>query len=327
LQAGAVPSSGAALLVHGGAWAIPDEALPAHRAGLHEAVAVGAKLLRSGAPALEAATETVAAMEASGAFDAGAGAMLNQQGEAELDAGVMDGATRDYGGVMAVRRLAHPVRVARRLLAAGAGEVRLLAGEGAERFADAEGFALVENDALVHPRERERFETLRRRAEEQGRDAAFLPGRHALDAGEPAPPVGGDTVGCVARDREGTLAAATSTGGTPFKPPGRVGDSPLPGSGYYATERAAAGATGWGEAIAAVLLSSRAVRLVAEGHPPEEAAAQSLRRMHALIQDGCGEGATGGLLVLGATGGAWAFTTPRMARAGWSEDGEAWVQV
>jgi beta-aspartyl-peptidase (threonine type) len=132
----------------------------------------------------------------------------------------------------------------------------------------------------------------------------------------------------VARDRKGRLAAATSTGGTPFRPAGRVGDSPLPGCGYYAGEAAAASATGWGEAIAAVLLSGRAVDRVAGGAAHEQVLRGVLSEMHERIASVEAAGATGGLILLDRNGqGAWAFTTPRMARGGWSEGGEAWVMV
>ena len=309
------------LLVHGGAWDIPDSALSDHRDGLREAVEGGRERLLDGAAALDVVTAVVATMEGHGAFDAGRGAMLNQDGEAELDAGVMDGASLAYGAVMATQRLPRPVRVARRLLDAGEGRVRMLVGEGAERFAEAEGMDLVENSRLICDRERERYEKLRTQAEAEHPSASFLPGAPNSDAGA-------DTVGCVVRDREGRVAAATSTGGTPFKPPGRVGDSPLPGAGFYATTGGAASATGWGEAIAAVVLSSRAVDALDGEASPETVARRRLRHMHKSVTNPEGTGATGGLLLLDAEGrGAWAYTTPRMARAGWQVGDEPWVDV
>jgi beta-aspartyl-peptidase (threonine type) len=281
----------------------------------------GREGLLDGAAALDVVTAVVATLEGHGAFDAGRGAMLNQDGVAELDAGVMDGRSLAYGAVMATKRLPRPVRVARRLLDAGEGRVRMLAGEGAERFAEAEGMDLVDNSHLVCDRERERYEKLRTQAEAKHPSTSFLPGAPNSDAGA-------DTVGCVARDREGQLAAATSTGGTPFKPPGRVGDSPLPGAGFYATTGGAASATGWGEAIAAVVLSSRAVGALDDNTSPEEVARRRLRHMHTSVANPEGEGATGGLLLLDADGrGAWAYTTPRMARAGWQLDCEPWVDI
>jgi beta-aspartyl-peptidase (threonine type) len=321
LRSDSFEGAGPGLLVHGGAWDIPASALDAHRDGLRAAVRKGRDVLLDGSPALDVATTVVATMETHGAFDAGRGAMLNQDGAAELDAGVMDGSTLAYGSVMATKRLPRPVRVARRLLDAGKGRVRMLAGRGAERFAAAEGFELVENHRLVCERERQRYERLREEVDPDHPSVSFLPGA-------PDPPAGADTVGCVARDEEGRLAAATSTGGTPFKPPGRVGDSPLPGAGFYATQGAAACATGWGEAIAAVVLSSRTVDGLERGTSPEQVVRGRLRHMHRSVTNPEGEGATGGLLLLDADGwGAWAYTTPRMARAGWRAGEAPWVDV
>jgi beta-aspartyl-peptidase (threonine type) len=321
VESGAVGGSGPLLLVHGGAWDIPDAARSDHRDGLWTALERGRELLGGGTAALDVVTAVVATLEGHGAFDAGRGAMLNQDGAAELDAGVMDGASLAYGAVMATQRLPRPVRVARRLLEVGAGRVRMLAGEGAERFAEAEGMDLVDNSELVCDRERERYEALRDQAEAEHPSASFLPGA-------PDSAGGADTVGCVARDRDGRVAAATSTGGTPFKPPGRVGDSPLPGAGFYATTGGAASATGWGEAIAAVVLSSRAVDALDGDRSPEAVARRRLRHMHESVTNPEGEGATGGLLLLDAEGrGAWAYTTPRMARAGWQMGADPWVDV
>jgi len=132
LRSDQIEADGALLLVHGGAWDIPNAVLDEHRAGLQEALDTGRVPLHREAGALTVVTETGAALEAHGAFNAGYGAMLNQDGEAELDAGLMAGATLDYGAVVATRRLAHPVRVARRLLTEE-GRVRMLAGEVRER--------------------------------------------------------------------------------------------------------------------------------------------------------------------------------------------------
>ena len=310
---------GVGLLVHGGAWDIPQDESEAHRDGLRQALARGRALLLEGTPALDVVAETVAVLEGHGAFDAGCSAVLTRAGAVELDAGLMDGATLDFGAVACVKRIERPVRLARRLLERGEGQVRLLVGEGAEQFAEAEGIPLVDNGALICDRERHRFEHLRQQAEHYHTSHPFLPPRDRMPQ---------DTVGCVARDRQGRLAAATSTGGTPFRPSGRVGDSPLPGAGYYANEHAAASSTGWGEAIAAMLLAGRAVDSMGAGELPEDAVRERLRAMHQRIKNREGEGATGGLILLDRHGrGAWAFTTPRMARGGWHEGGEVWVDI
>jgi beta-aspartyl-peptidase (threonine type) len=308
LRSTQIEGDGPLLLVHGGAWAIPDAVLGAHRDGLDRVLDTGSKLLKDGAPALTIVTEAGAALEAHEAFNAGHGAMLNQDGAAELDAGVMNGPTLEYGAVMATQHLAHPVRVARRLLSDGEGRVRMLAGEGAERFAEAQGVDLVPNEQLICPREQQRYERIRQQAEADHPSRSFLPGLSTLQ--------GADTVGAVARDAKGRLAAATSTGGTPFKPPGRVGDSPLPGAGFYADDHVAVSATGWGEAIAAVGLAREVRERVRNGATAEGAARGALTRMRDCVDSPDGEGATGGCIVVTPGDAAHAFTTPRMAR-GW----------
>ena len=170
------------------------------------------------------------------------------------------------------------------------------------------------NEDLVCPRERQRYERIRAQAEADHPSTSFLLGASALG--------GADTVGAVSRDAAGHLAAATSTGGTPFKPPGRVGDSPLPGAGFYADDHVAVSATGWGEAIAAVGLARDVRERVRTGASAEAAARTSLARMHERVASPDGEGATGGCIVVTPSDAAVAFTTPRMAR-GWTTDGDA----
>ena len=308
---------GPLLLVHGGAWDIPDAVLEDHRAGLREALDAGQGPLRDGADGVRVVTPVVAALENHGAFNAGYGAMLNQDGAVELDAGLMAGATLEYGAVMATQHLAHPVRVARRLLSGGEGWARMLVGEGAERFAEAQGVDLVPNEQLICPREQRRYERLRAQAEADHPSTSFLPGASALG--------GVDTVGAVSRDAAGHLAAATSTGGTPFKPPGRVGDSPLPGAGFYADAHVAVSATGWGEAIAAVGLARDVRERIRTGASAETAARRSLTRMHEQIESPEGEGATGGCIVVTPSDAAVAFTTPRMAQGRATDEGARWA--
>lgn len=315
----AQPPGLCSLLVHGGAWDIPEPEWKDHQQGVKQALERGRALLLEGQSALDVVTATVMELEAHGAFDAGRGAVLTREGKVELDAGLMNGASMSFGSIAAVQHLAHPIHVARTLLEQGQGEVRLMTGRGAERFAEEHGFSLISNEALICEREQARFERLQQR-----------PGgyhtSHPFIGQEPSSPRG--TVGCVARDREGRLAAATSTGGTPFRPGGRIGDSPLPGCGFYANGKAAASATGWGEAIATVLLCGRSVDGISEGRSPEESAIHHLRTMHAQVKNQEGRGATGGLIILSESGeGAWAYTTPRMARGGWYEGGDLWVDI
>ena len=168
-----------------------------------------------------------------------------------------------------------------------------------------QGFESIEPASLICERERRRFEAIRE--------------KRRYHTSHPFLPVVGPrgTVGCVALDAQGRLAAATSTGGTPFRPAGRIGDSPLPGCGFYANEMAAASATGWGEAIASVVLCKDAVDRVVRGLSVKEAAESALKAMKSTIINKDGNGATGGLILLDRYGqGAWAFTTPVMARGG-----------
>ena len=283
------------IIVHGGAWDIPDALVEGHLAGVRAAAAAGGAVLRAGGSALDAVEAAVRLMEDDPVFDAGRGAFLTRDGTVELDAGVMLGTTRQVGAVAAVRRVAHPITLARRVLESG--RFAFLVAEGATRFAAEAGLELVDEADLIVGRERERWDALRR-------DPTFDP-----QAAFGSPP--GDTVGAVALDRHGHLAAATSTGGVPFKPPGRVGDSPLPGCGYYATPAGGASSTGYGEAIIRAGLARTAVERLAPpwNLAPQEAATIALTTLTALT-------ATGGLILLDAQGRpAWAFTTPRMAYA------------
>ncbi|GAB5520188.1 MAG: isoaspartyl peptidase/L-asparaginase [Rhodothermales bacterium] len=305
--------NGPILLIHGGAWAIPDDALDEHRDGLRQALSRGRALLLEGAPAVDVACETVATMEAHGAFDAGCGAVLTDQGTVELDAGLMDGSTHTFGAVAGLKRFQHPIRVADTVRTEGQGKVRLMMGEGAEAFAEHRGHQPVDPALLIHPREQARFEALREAAKYHTSDSFRAPR---------------GTVGCVVRDGQGHLAAATSTGGTPYRPAGRVGDSPLPGGGFYATPYAAASATGWGEAIATVLLCGRAVWEAESAPQVDDLVHTRLHHMAEMVQSPSGEQATGGLLLITQAGEAtWGFSTPRMARGFWFEGHKAELYV
>ena len=314
------------MLVHGGAWGIPDDECAAHLDGLARALALGRRVLEAGGSALDAVEAAVVALEAHPAFDAGRGAVLDRDGGVQLDAGMMCGATRRWGAVASVRGLDHPVRAARLLLDDTDGSAygaRLLVGEGAERYAAEAGLPFVASERLVVARERERYERLR--AGPPVHPSAAIAGP-ADGPAAPASPRG--TVGAVALDAEGRLAAATSTGGMPFARGGRVGDSPLVGSGFYADGAAALSATGWGEAIATVQLSARAAALIEAGRAPSEAASDALARMAAAVRWPGVARATGGLIALAADGsGGWAFTTPRMARGGWTAGSELWTAI
>jgi beta-aspartyl-peptidase (threonine type) len=235
------------ILVHGGAWAIPDDAVEAHTSGVERASAAGWDALARGGSALDAVQAAVAAMEDDPTFDAGRGSFLNRDGRVQLDALIMCGKTLRAGGVGCVERILNPVHAARLILEKSP-HVYFVA-EGAEDFAIEHGMALCENADLVLPREVERWQ----KAQEQQYlttpsefTGDFTDGSSCTPNSHDAS--SHDTVGAVALDAEGNLASATSTGGTLNKAPGRVGDSSLIGCGCYAdNETAAASTTGWGE--------------------------------------------------------------------------------
>ena len=223
------------LLVHGGAWAVPEGEKEPHLEGVRLAVIAGWAVLSRGGSALEAVSEAVRVMERNPALNAGRGATLNAEGEVTLDAAIMDGKTLAAGAVASVRGVEHPVDLARRVMEHSPHV--LLVGSGAVSFALEQGVTTCAPSDLVVPRERARWEKARKSRMPSGSTAPF------------EAPIG-DTVGAVACDKEGHIAAATSTGGCLLKLPGRVGDSPLIGCGLYADDlRGAAACTGWGEGM------------------------------------------------------------------------------
>jgi L-asparaginase / beta-aspartyl-peptidase len=309
------------LLVHGGAWAIPAEAEAAHEAGVRLALVTGHEILARGGSALDAVETAVAILEEDPTFDAGRGSFLTADGRVQLDALLMDGGRMKAGGVACVERLRNPVHAARLVLEKSPHVY--FVGEGAEQFARSHGMRLIDNAELVLDRER------RRLAEAQARHAAGLAdptfsGRPddkspetAVDAArsaapsdpDPDPPLGHDTVGAVALDARGNLAAATSTGGTLNKTPGRVGDSSLIGCGCYADNLAAAvSLTGWGEPIMKLVLGKWATDRVAAGTAPELAAREAISYLYNRL------GGHGGIILLGPDGRfGLAHNTPAMA--------------
>ena len=285
-----------ALAVHGGAWDIPDDTVEDHRRGVIAAVEAGWSVLEAGGAALDAVETAVRSLEDDPTFDAGRGSMLNLDGEVELDALILRGEDMEAGAVASVRGICNPISLARRVLEASSHV--LLVGEGANRFAREQGIARVPEEELVVGRERERLEEIR-----SGR------GRRPADYFDRAPD---GTVGAVALDARGHLAAGTSTGGTPGKYPGRVGDSAIVGCGGYCDGRiGGASATGYGEAILRSTLCRDAVRLLEEGRTTTAAAAQSLARVEARF------GGRAGIILIDRAGRiGHARTTPRMAVAG-----------
>ncbi len=284
------------LVVHGGAWAIPDDMVEAHLNGVRNAMAAGWSVLAHGGTALDAVEEAVVIMEDDETFDAGRGSFLNRDGRVQLDAFIMDGATLRGGGVGCVERIANPIRAARKILS-DSPHVYFVA-EGAERFAAEHGTPLCRNEDLIIPREVERLREFQARAADAKADLF-------------APTISHDTVGAVALDGDGNIAAATSTGGTLNKAPGRLGDSSLIGCGCYAdNQTAAASTTGWGEPIMKLVLAKWAADRVATGSLPEWVAAEAINYLKDRVNG------HGGMILLDARGRfGIAHNTPRMAWA------------
>lgn len=297
------------LLVHGGAWAIPDDMVEAHERGVANALAAGYALLSKGASAVDAVEAAVAVLEDDDTFDAGRGSFLTRDGRVQLDALLMDGGAKDgimrAGGVACVERLRNPIHAARLVL--DKSPHVYFVGQGAEEFAQAHGMELIENSELVLDRERLRLE------DAQAKERAGLP--DLTFAGDDKSPetaaalASHDTVGAVALDAKGNIAAATSTGGTLNKTPGRVGDSSLIGCGCYADNLSAAvSLTGWGEPIMKLVLGKWAVDRVQQGRAPEQVAPDAIAYLHKRL------GGHGGIILLAPDGRfGIAHNTPRMA--------------
>jgi len=290
------------LVVHGGAWAMPDDMVEAHINGVRNALAAGWRVLERGGPAVDAVEETVVIMEDDETFDAGRGSFLNRNGRVQMDALIMDGATLRAGGVGCVERLRNPVRAARKILSESPHVY--FVSEGAEQFAADHGVPLCKNEDLVIPREVERLRAYQREAAD--RSAPEKDGNDLF-----APSISHDTVGAVALDREGNIAAATSTGGTLNKAPGRLGDSSLIGCGCYADNLSAAvSTTGWGEPIMKLVLAKWTADRVLAGNLPEWAAQEAVNYLKQRLNG------HGGIIVLNAQGQfGIAHNTPRMAWA------------
>ena len=273
-----------ALIVHGGAGRIEAAEAPAIEAGCMAAAHAGWRVLGDGGSALAAVVAAVVELENDSHFNAGRGSVLTSAGSIEVDASLMEGATLAAGACGAVRGVRNPITLAHAILRHATSV--MLVGAGAEAFADDHGVARCGPEELITERQRRRWE--------QG---ASVEG-------------GGGTVGAVAVDRCGHVAAATSTGGLFCKHPGRVGDSAIIGAGTYADDRAgAASATGSGEAIIRVALAKTAVDLLRDGRDPMAAARLAIAELAART------GASAGVIVVDRLGRiGFAHNTPQLPR-------------
>lgn len=301
--------------LHGGAGVIDPNHFPEARrrecaAALAAIVTRAVAALRAGAAALDVVEQAVVELEDAPYFNAGYGSVLNARGEVELDAAIMDGRDRSAGAVAGVTRARNPIRLARAVMTRS--EHVLLIGAGADAFAAECGLELVDPTWFI--REERRVQLEHARAE----------GRITLDHDERYEAVArvSGTVGAVALDRAGHLAAATSTGGMTNKRPGRVGDAPLIGCGTFADDASCAvSATGHGEYyIRRVLAHDIAARMAYRGEGLIEAADAALAAVGAM-------GGAGGLVAVDREGRvALPFNSPGMYRA-WLEPGSDRVRV
>jgi L-asparaginase / beta-aspartyl-peptidase len=296
-------------LVHGGAWDIPDQMRAPHRSGVDAAFHKVRESLHAGSSALDSLVAGLCSLEDDPTFDAGFGSFLNEHGGVELDAGVMEGAELKAGAVASLGAFPNPSRVALEVLKST--EHVLLVGEGATAFALKKGFAQIKSTDLVHPREIEAHKRW---------IAAGKPSAKVYFSSQSSGSTAGDfpekrgTVGIVLSvtpqgAQRSLLFAGTSTGGTPGKMLGRVGDVPMPGAGFYADENGAAvSATGWGEALLRSVACKRISDLCSDGFGPQEACERVLKEMYQRT------GGQGGFVAI-TSQGSWgsAFSTPDMA--------------
>ncbi len=282
-------SSRVRLVLHGGAGTLPDRDYGRELGHMRGLIETGRDRLVAGAAALDVVVETIAALEASGLYVAGRGASPNLEGIYELDASLMEGMSRRAGAVAAFVGFASPIKAARAVM--DKTPHVMLAGDGAAAFAKARGL-----EAIADP------------------SAWFTPAWRETDTASTGIKMG--TVGCVALDETGALAAGTSTGGTFHKLPGRVGDTPIPGAGMWADETVAVSCTGEGEMfIRAAVASQIAHRMRFGGERVGDAARAALAEVGKL-------GGEGGLIALSAQGEiATPFITRGMKRASLGADG------
>lgn len=284
-----------ALVLHGGAGARRSRNYDREIAHMRQVVEAMSERLRTGAPALDVAVEAVVMLEDSGLYIAGRGASPNLDGRYELDASVMDGATRKAGAVAALEGFRNPVRAARAVM--DETPHVMLAGQGAAAFARARKLDAVENP-----------------------DAWFIRAGQGED-NHPPGALSHGTVGCVVLDADGRLAAATSTAGVFGKMPGRVGDTPIPAAGTWADDQAAVSCTGQGEYFIRTAAAAQTAWRVAANQPLAEAAQAVIQQVGAL-------GGDGGLIALDRCGNrADPFNSQGMKRAWLDVSGEIGVEV
>lgn len=276
------------MIVHGGAGSWPDHEDEGKHASLIKASSTGWQILQDGGSALDAVEKAVNIMEDEPLFDAGHGSHLNSEGVAQMDAIIVDAPSRNFGAIAGVEKIQYPISLARKVMEETTHN--FIIGQGAEQFAREMGFELLPNSWFITDAEWQRF-------------------REKAGAGT------SDTVGAVAIDSEGKIAVATSTGGTFFKHPGRVGDAPLFGSGAYGDTYGGVSATGVGEHSMRVLLSKYVVDQIFGGNDAQAAADLSMRYIDTVF-----EKSNVGVIVIDHNGKLGAAHTTEKLACGWIDE-------
>ena len=303
-----------AIVVHGGAGDIPSERRELAVAGCKEAALVGWRILQDGGSAVDAVEAAVRTLEDNPQYNAGTGSSLNVEGNIEMDAGVMEGDTLRVGAIAGVQSIKNPILLARLVLES---PHVLLISKGAHEFALEQGFSFCKFEDLLTERQYNSWKKPRGITDNEPRYLRREVGSRTLESASDEPGSGANetekkhgTVGAVAIDMTDNLAAATSTGGFLNKYPGRVGDSPLVGCGFYADENAAVSCTGYGEDFIRLLIAKRAAEFVAGGSHAREAAQAAIALLSAKA-DG-----KGGLIIVDRIGNVgFAWNSKNMARA------------
>jgi beta-aspartyl-peptidase (threonine type) len=318
------------IVVHGGAGVIERKSMPPateaeYRGAMKTAIETGAAVLAKGGTSLDAVQQTIQYLEDNPLFNAGKGAVFTADGRNELDSAIMDGATLKAGAVAQITRTRHPIAAAHAVMEQS--PAVMLAGPAADNFAASKGLEQVDNSYFFTER---RWEGLIKQLQKEGKP---IPPRPAGAPPAPAKPLAmiepadahkWGTVGVVALDDAGNIAAGTSTGGLQAKLPGRIGDSPIIGAGTYASNHSCAvSGTGTGEYFIRLTIAREICALVEDKHMKLQAAADEVihQQLEALHGDG-------GVIAIAPDGQqAWSFNTPGMYRARMSQGSQPTIAI
>ncbi|PYS40837.1 MAG: isoaspartyl peptidase/L-asparaginase [Acidobacteria bacterium] len=317
-----------AVAIHGGAGVIERASMnreteAAYRAALSGALEAAAKVLREGRPALDAVESAIRLMEDDPLFNAGRGAVFTAAGRNELDASIMEGATLNAGAAASVTRARHPITLARTVMQKSPHV--MLVGDGADSFAEQQGLEIVDPSFFFTER---RWQELEKTLKERGDPIPARPAGAPKPQGAIIPEIPSEhefgTVGVVALDSLGNLAAGTSTGGTSGKRWGRVGDSPIIGAGTYASNQSCAvSGTGVGEFFIRLTVAREICALVQYKNFGIQQAADEVIQKRLTALNG-----SGGVIVASPKGEiAWSFNTPGMYRASMAADRPARISI